>query len=557
MKKELPRILHKTAEQINALVDEIKASPLSDEAKELALESIIFATWFPIQLQNNAITINRLRTLLFGKGYSKPTKSPGNETPATRGDHTQSEEIPAASAPENVAPEEQVNAPVDDLIEQPKKEKKPGHGRMPHTVYNGCDDVQLSLVGLTVGSACPLDCGGRLYGYPPGILIRIIGQNLAKPIRYEIEKLRCSSCLEIFSAQLPAEIGTEKYDVSFKTILALMKYDVAVPFYRQEHFQKRLSFPLSDATQWDLIEQLAGSCYPVFNELIRLAAQGELIHNDDTPLKILEVIACIKKGEIGRRGMYTTGLVARYGVHQIALFLNGTQHAGENLEAVLKHRAAELSSIIQMCDGLKANIPKTMQTILCNCLAHGFRKFEEVRDYFPDECLPILQGLGKVFEYDEQTQRMTGEQRLAHHQTHSAPVMASLKTHMASLMDEHRVEPNSELGKSIHYMQTRWREMTQFLEVVGAPIDNNVVERALKIAIRNRKNAMFYKTCYSAHIGGMITSLIYTCDLADENPFDYLNALQKNTDAVMRTPGDWLPWNYRNTVRSTGLAQAA
>ena len=557
MKKELPRILDQTAEQINVLVDEIKTAPISDEAKELAEQSITFTTWFPIQLQNNTITIARLRTLLFGKGYGKLNKAAANDTPSMTDDHTQAEHAPAASVPANVMPEETINTQVNDLKEQPKKEKKPGHGRMPHTVYNGCDEIKVPLIGLAVGSVCPLDCGGRLYAYPPGILIRIIGQTLAKPIRYEIEKLRCSSCLEIFSATLPAEVGPEKYDVSFKSILALMKYYVAVPFYRQEHFQNMLSFPLSDATQWDLIEQLSGSCYPVFNELIRLAAQGKLIHNDDTPLKILEVITRIKQGEAQRRGMYTTGLVARYQSHQIALFLNGTQHAGENLEAVLKHRAAELSPMIQMCDGLKANIPKTMQTILCNCLAHGFRKFEELFDYFPDECLPILQGLGNVFKYDEQTRSMTGEQRIAYHQAHSAPVMTSLKIHMDSLMDESRVEPNSALGKSIHYMQTRWNEMTRFLEVVDAPIDNNVVERALKIAIRNRKNAMFYKTCYSAHLGGLITSLIYTCDLADENPFDYLNALQKNTDAVMRTPGDWLPWNYQDTLMSTGLAQAA
>ncbi|MBY0544655.1 MAG: transposase, partial [Gammaproteobacteria bacterium] len=441
MKKDLPRIVHRTVEQMNTLMEHIQENRLTDEEKNFLAGLVSFMGWFPTQLQNNTITIARLRTLLFGQGYGKTHKSATNATPPTMDDPTEAEQALAPLNLATISPEENRDGPLDDGVAPLKKEKKPGHGRMPHTVYERCEEVHVPLVGLSVGSVCPLECGGRLYAYAPGILIRIVGQNLAKPLRYVVEKLRCSSCLEIFSAQLPAEIGAQKYDVSFKSILALMKYYVAVPFYRQEYFQKLLGFPLSDATQCDLIEQLAGACYPVFNKLIRLVAQGELIQNDDTPLKILEVIARIKKEEVERRGMYTTGLMARYGSHQIALFINGTQHAGENLEAVLKHRAAQLSPIIQMCDGLKANIPKTMNTLLCNCLAHGLRKFEELLDYFPNECLPILQGLGKVFQYDEQTRWMTGEQRLVHHQAHSAPLMAYLKTYMVSLMDEHRVEP--------------------------------------------------------------------------------------------------------------------
>ena len=415
-------------------------------------------------------------------------------------------------------------------------------------------DIQL-LLNLTIGDDCPLLCGGRLGPYKPGVIVRIKGQNFAQAYRYHLEQLRCNLCGVIIKPEPPADMGDEKYDASFKAMLGLMKYYVAVPFYRQEQFQRMLNFPLSDSTQWDLIEQLAGFCYAVFNVLKRMAANAHVMHNDDTTLRILEVIKQIKDGTIGdRTGMYTTGIIADYEGHRIALFLNGQQHSGENVNDILKLRAPEKDPIIQMCDALSANVPKEIKTILSNCLSHGFRKFDELRDYFPAECIVITRLLSRVFKYDQETFSMISEERLIYHQAHSKPLMDELERYMAVLLTERRVEPNSDLGVAIKYMQKHWPKLTRFLTVAGAPIDNNVVERALKIAIRNRKAAMFYRTTYSAGIGGMITSLIYTCDLAKQNPQHYLTALQENHVNVVLKPEHWLPWNYQNTMASLANA---
>jgi transposase len=59
--------------------------------------------------------------------------------------------------------------------------------------------------------------------------------------------------------------------------------------------------------------------------------------------------------------MYTTGIIALYEEHKIALFLNGRQHSGENVGDILALRDPEKEPIIQMCDALSANIPKTLQ----------------------------------------------------------------------------------------------------------------------------------------------------------------------------------------------------
>ena len=74
---------------------------------------------------------------------------------------------------------------------------------------------------------------------------------------------------------------------------------------------------------------------------------------------------------------------------------------------------------------------------------------------------------------------------------------------------------------------------------------NNVCERALKKAILHRKNALFYKTQNGARVGDLFMSLIYTCQLNDVNPFDYLTQLQQHADELEASPERWLPWNYR------------
>ena len=99
-------------------------------------------------------------------------------------------------------------------------------------------------------------------------------------------------------------------------------------------------------------------------------------------------------------------------------------------------------------------------------------------------------------------------------------------------------------------MQNHWQALTQFLWVAGAHIDNNLVERALKLAIRTRKNAMFHRSLHGADVAGLMLSLIATCQLASKNPIDYLVALQKNKKSVFAEPDKWLPWNYEAMLLS-------
>jgi len=126
--------------------------------------------------------------------------------------------------------------------------------------------------------------------------------------------------------------------------------------------------------------------------------------------------------------------------------------------------------------------------------------------------------------------------------------MKQLHEWLTRQIEDRLVEPNSGLGQAVSYMLKHWSELTLFLRQAGAPLDNNVCERALKKVILHRKNAMFYKTQNGAHVADVYMTLIYTCELCGANPFDYLTQLQRYAPQVADHPQNWMPWNYRQTI---------
>ena len=123
--------------------------------------------------------------------------------------------------------------------------------------------------------------------------------------------------------------------------------------------------------------------------------------------------------------------------------------------------------------------------------------------------------------------------------------MAGLQRWLLLQCDERLVEPNSSLGKAIAYLVGHWETLTRFLSIPGAPLDNNLVERALKLCIRQRKNSLFYATEHSAYMASVLTSLIATCLQAGGNALAYLVALQEHRTEVFAAPEAWLPWTYQ------------
>lgn len=543
--KELPKIVDKSPAEIEAAITAIESSNLQPDIKEFAISCVRLAVWLPDALLSHKITLSNLRKLVFGKGDKNQRRS---KKPKNDKEQSQKEKPPVSDNDQTT----DVNPPKAQS-EQPATKR--GHGRLAHSVYKNTVEHHMLIPDLKAEDPCPRQCGGNLYSPKPGIIVRVQGQNLAAVHKYWIEKLRCALCSYFISAEIPSLIGNEKYDATFKALLVLQKYYVAVPFNRQAYFQSLLGVPLPASTQWQLVEEVGGAALLVFPTLERIAANGELIHNDDSHVKITDIIRYNRlHQEQERTGTFTSGLISRTQERDIALFYNSKLHAGENLERLLQKRNAQAETVIQMCDALSRNVPQSFKTILCNCLSHGFRKFDDLKEFYPDPCIHVMERLSKVFEYDEKARDMTKSERLQYHQEHSKPIMDELYIYLGNLLSEKKVEPNDALGKAVKYMIKHWPELTQFLRIEGAPIDNNMLERALKIPIRGRRTWLFYKTEYGAMIGGVLTSIIYTCVLSDINPLHYLIALQEYKNQIVKEPEKWLPWTYQDSVAALSLA---
>jgi transposase len=435
-----------------------------------------------------------------------------------------------------------------------REQKAPGHGRNGAEDYRNPRRVIVRHASLKHGDHCPGCLKGKVYEQQdPRQLVRIVGQAPLTATIYELQRLRCNLCGEVYSAEAPEGVGEDKYDESAAAMIAQLKYGTGMPFYRLEHLEQNLGIPLPASTQWEIVEEAAELIRPARDELIRQAAQGEVLHNDDTSMKVLALRRAIAEEDGERTGIFTSGVVSTAEGRKIALFFTGRQHAGENLAEVLKRRAAQLPMPIQMSDALSRNAPHPIKLLVAHCLAHGRRLFVKITPNFPEPCRHVLESLGEVYHQDQVARErgLSRVERLHHHQQYSKPVMDDLHQWLEAQLKENIVEPNSGLGKAIAYMLRHWQALTLFLREPGAPLDNNLVERALKKAILHRRNSLFYKTLNGADVGDLYMSLIHTCELNDVNPFDYLTELQRHTEDLIAQPAEWMPWKYRETLART------
>ena len=543
MTKKSPEILEVDTSQLEELLRRAEGRSFEEEDYDTiqsVLESYVYVTGL---LGDKKTSIARLRKLLFGP----PTES--SDRIMGTGNSSSSDQVASDESPSTSDETEPAAKPA-------------GHGRNPAEAYQGGDQIDVPHESLNAGDTCPTCQQGTVYEVStPGVLVRVVGQAPLHACVYHLGRFRCNLCGKVFTAEPPEAAGEAKYDATASSMIALLKYGSGLPFNRLEGLQRSMKIPLPASTQWDVVHAIAPPIRPAYEELIRQAAQGEVLHNDDTTVKILEYMTPGTHQQAlddhddpssRRTGLFTSGVVSTCDAHRVALFFSGRQHAGENLADVLKQRDQELRRPIQMCDALSRNLTGDLQTIVANCLAHGRRQFVEVYDRFPDECARVLEALKVVYrnEANAQKKKLSPEKRLRFHRIKSQQTMDRLHKWLTRQFDEKRVEPNSALGSAIRYMLKHWDKLTLFLREAGAPLDNNICERALKKTILHRKNSLFYKTKNGARVGDMFMSLIHTCELCQENPFDYLTELQRHADELEAQPADWMPWNYREALAS-------
>jgi hypothetical protein len=533
--EEIPRT---NPAEVENLIEQIRATNLDPPAKE-KVERLLRTVLLLVELlQRKNASIKKLREMIFGK--------PTQRHQAKKAEDQQKTDESGETG--HGAPQTPCDKEVQAEGSAPDSEHKPsrkGHGRRAASDFNGAKVVTCLHQDLKAGDHCPAPlCGGRLYDLnQPTALLQFTGQPLITAANYEREVLRCAKCQQRYEAPLPDGVKQERYDPTCDARIALMRYGGGMPWYRQATLQAMGGVPLSQATMWERCEATADAALGVFQHLMRQAANGEVIHTDDTGVRIL---SCLKEDEKEKgRATQTSGIVVKVGAHKIALYLSGRHHAGENLAELLKKRSGELGRPLQMSDALAANTSVEKNVTSGYCLTHARRKVFDLKEDYPAHCEVVLNAVGKVYRYEAQTAGMNKRERLAYHQHNSRPVMEGLKEWIERQFSERLVEPNSTLGKALQYWLNHWEELTLWLREEGAPLDNNEAERSLKQFILMRKNSLFFKTEHGAAVGDILASLIQTCRLNGVNAWEYLVTIISNKADARRNRERFLPWSYK------------
>lgn len=439
---------------------------------------------------------------------------------------------------------------------QPRQRSKPASEKVKPQVEHH------KLETLSKGDDCPSCEKGKLYKYEPARLLRVSGSTAFTPVQHLSERLRCNACGAFFTAELPAKVkadgeSDQKYGFSARSVMAINKYFAGAPFYRQQSLQALLGMPISASTVYDQCEYLSNDLYPVFKCLKRQAADAIHFHIDDTGNRIVDQKPVKKKRRHSdktqlRTGIYSSGMIARLAHgHELVLFKTNIGHAGEFLDEILNQRLPDQPAPLVMSDALSSNHVTDTPFIKTLCNAHGRRQFVDVIAHFPKEVEWVLEHYQHIWvhETEAQEKNMTPAQRRAHHQQHSLPIMETIRTWGQEKLTQNQVEENSGLGKAIRYFDNHFEGLTRFCVSDGAQIDNNSMEQQIKLVVRNRKNASFFKSAVGAEVGDVITSIIATVSCAGVNLLDYLNTIQRHADSVKLNPELWLPWCYEEMIK--------
>ena len=546
--------------EVEALL--VRIAPLITKADHDCVKALVCTLIEVTRLaRQSGATIARLRRMLGQTSREKTANvvgAKGAAAPTSDGSPTASgQDEPVTDEPPRGEPKDE---PANDTgaAKGNDKPRCKGHGRISGSAY-GSESIAVPHPTLCTGQQCPACAHGTLYAMrEPASCVRVFGQAPLVALRWDCERLRCSGCQQLFTAPLPEQARGPKHSESAASMMIVLRYGMGMPLHRLEIMQRFLGVPVPASTQWEVARDHVQEVLPVYGVLVSLAANAPIVHNDDTYVRILELMGkrrdkLLAAGALDlpdRTGLFTTGIVARTTAGPIALFASGRQHAGENLADLLDRRDPALAPPMLMCDGLDRNLPHEHAIVLANCLAHARRHVVDEIGNHPELCKHLLHEIGKVFANDAECRKggVTGEARLAFHQQKSGPVMANLRAWIEGLVANKRVEPNSGLGGALQYLLKRWEPLTRFLRAVDAPIDNNICERALKRAIRKRRASLFFRSKNGALVGDVYTALIVTTQLHRGDPFRYLTALFKNYKAVAAAPKDWLPWNYEETL---------
>ena len=390
------RLLRLGAERAS-LSERIRTNQLRPDDQFFLLFVIRILPWCIEKLRKRTFLVGKLKDMLWGKksecardildeinqdaqvsGGSAEAK-PNSSAPECSAASGAESETKASPAPNNVIP---INSGKRNY---PKNRKSSKRGQ---AAYPDATPITIKHQEFRSGDSCPKCEKGRIYDIKMGVYLLWLAHSMLEPQIYLQQKLRCNGCGWITAAKMPPEVVDPNGSPAASAMIAVLKYGCGFPFFRLSKLQGWLRMPISPSSLWNQLKRgLIEVVEIVWKEMRKIAAQGDVVHNDDTVNKVLALMEKKPKGKDPRipkgvlpdkkprTAVSTTGILSKTGDLRILLFFTGHANAGENLEELLKERERCLKPPIQMSDASTMNRPGDEKVEASLCLTHGRRGF--------------------------------------------------------------------------------------------------------------------------------------------------------------------------------------
>lgn len=481
--------------------------------------------------------------------------------------------------------------------------RRRGVGNRTKAAYPNARELFILLAEkATHGAQCPCCRRGKLSSLSPLETLRFEASCLIIPVILKVGRSRCRDCGQVFAAELPPEyrsdIANNKATPEAAALSILLRYGLGFPDLRLDRLQDWQSAPFDNSRQWKITDEAFRRLAPLSEAFLKAASNATLRMVDDCSTRIIEHLLSIReeianaeaaghKADEVRTGINITTYIAEYQGRRFVIFFPGREHQGER-EFELQTMREEDNSPICVSDAAskgnasgpfpekneagyhprrtsksrdkeKSNHASLQDTIKANCLEHLRQTFKNAQIGHKRQVDYVLGLISKVFDVDAETREMSNDERLAHHQKKSAPLLDELLSFVKKELSENRTaEPVGKYRTALLYVQKHWNELTTFLRLPGVPLTTNEVESANRFTKQQGRPSLSYQTQHGAKCAAFFMSLIATCLELGKNPLSYLTAVLRYWQHITADNAfDWMPHTYELAVQRAEQDEAS
>lgn len=461
---------------------------------------------------------------------------------------------------EQVADEDEADNEENDVVDLPDTGLPPvesatgkKRGRRPLPENLPRERVEYDLPDDQ--KACPC-CRGRMHRMGETVTEQLHVEVKAKVLQNVRFKYACRHCdrtginTPIITAPMPTQPLPGSIATASTLAFALVhKYVDGTPLYRLAQAFERAGVPVSRGAlgHW-VIGSSEKHLHRIYDALkLRLRSQP-LIHGDETTVQVLK--------ETDRQAISTSYMWAyRSGQDsdEPIVLLDYQPGRGQ------MYPQAFLGGYrgILMSDGYSAWRTLEGATHL-GCMAHSRRRFVDALKARkkgggpPEQALRFFEQLYRVERQARDEKPEVGETQAdgirRFRQKHSLPILNALKTWLDDIAP--KVLPDSKLGDAVSYTLNQWEYLTRYTEDGSMPIDNNLLERDIRIFATGRKSWLFSDTVDGARASAIVYSLVLTCRASRVEPLAWLRHVLTELPqrAVDTNIDDLLPFNFAKTA---------